>query len=59
MAMRRAGAEFFCADGALARVKVMAAYEELAVVVRFAANLGLDVLFSDADIAWLASPLPQ
>ena len=54
-ALRRVGAGVFCADGALARLDSAAGrWEELAPLVDF----GLDVLCSDADIAWLRSPLP-
>ena len=53
------GATLFCADGALARLKTMAAYEELANVVAVAARLGLDVVASDADVGWIANPLPH
>ena len=54
-ALRRVGAGIFCADGQLARLDSAAGrWEELAPLVDF----GLDVLCSDADIAWLRNPLP-
>jgi hypothetical protein len=53
--LRGAGAGFFCADSELARLDSAAGrWKELARLMRF----GVDVLCSDADIAWLRDPLP-
>ncbi|KAL1504630.1 hypothetical protein AB1Y20_008413 [Prymnesium parvum] len=53
--LRDAGGAVFCADGVLAQLDSAAGrWERLAPLLRW----GVDVLCSDADIAWLRDPLP-
>lgn len=53
--LRSTGVGLFCADGKMAQLDSPSGrWEQLARLLFF----GLDVLCSDADIAWLRSPLP-
>lgn len=56
---REVGARVFCADGPLMALNGQAGrWSEVLPVLRLARAVGVSVLLSDADIAWMRNPLP-